>query len=162
MLHSGHARFTPAAVVGLVILCGGRASAQGDAQPVNSLPNPYQTVENWAKLPEGRTWGATSAVEIDRDGRSIWVAERCGANSCAGSDLPTVLKFDPSGKLVTSFGGGMFVFPHGIHVDPDGNVWVTDGIPPGAKPEQVVGKGHVAVKFSPQGKVLLTLGKAGV
>ncbi len=56
-------------------------------QPATSLtdqPNPYRTIENWAKLPEGRTWGSTAAVDIDRDGKSVWVAERCGANSCAG------------------------------------------------------------------------------
>ncbi len=100
--------------------------------PVNDPPNPYTTVENWAKMPEGRKWGATSAVDIDRDGKSIWVAERCGANTCAGSNLPTILKFDASGKLVRSFGEGMFVFAHGIHVDGRGNIWVTDGIPPGA------------------------------
>src|SRR5438128_8234013 len=79
------------------------AVAQGGDAPTNSLPNPYQTVENYFKLPEGRTWGSTSAVEIDSDGRSIWVAERCGANSCLESNLPTILKFDPAGKLVRSF-----------------------------------------------------------
>jgi len=106
-------------------------------------------------MPEGRTWGATSAVEVDRDGRSIWIAERCGANTCAGSSLPVVLKFDASGQLVTSFGAGMFVFPRGIHVDGDGNVWVTD-----ARGKD--GKGHQVFEFSPQGQLLLTLGKAGV
>src|SRR5918996_1700824 len=84
-------------------------------------PNPYRTIEGWAKMPEGRTWGATSAVEIDKDGTSIWVAERCGANSCLNSELPVMLKFDETGKLVTSFGAGLMIFPHGIHVDPDGN-----------------------------------------
>ena len=58
--------------------------------PTNNLPNPYRTIEGWAKLPEGRTWGSTSAVDIDNDGKSIWVAERCGTNSCVGS------KLDPS------------------------------------------------------------------
>jgi len=149
------------------------------ATPVNDLPNPYNTIEGHAKLPEGRTWGSTSAVEVDKDGRSIWVAERCSANSCwdrakgVMSPLNTVFKFDPTGKLVTSFGQGMFVFPHGIHVDRDGNIWVTDGqsnlpargpgqpadAPMPAMPEKVVG--HQVVKFSPDGKVLLTLGKAG-
>ncbi len=124
------------------------------AQP-NSQPNPYRTVENWAKLPEGRTWGSTSAVEVDPDGKSIWVAERCGANTCAGSNLATILKFDSSGNLVTSFGGGMFIFPHGIFVDKDGNVWVTDG-------QGKDDKGHQVFKFSPDGKVLMTLGKPGV
>jgi sugar lactone lactonase YvrE len=143
-------------------LSGGSVYTQGNVQPVNDLPNLYATVENWAKMPEGRTWGATSAVEIDRDGKSIWVAERCGANTCAGSNLPVVLKFDASGKLVKSFGEGMFVFAHGIHVDRQGNVWVTDGIPPGAAAQAATGKGHIVVKFSPEGKVLLTLGKVGV
>ena len=133
---------------------GVNARAQTDAVP-NSQPNPYRTVENWAKLPDGRTWGSTSAVDIDRDGKSVWVAERCGANSCAGKNDPPILKFDASGKLVKSFGEGMFIFPHGIYVDKDDNVWVTDG-------QGANGKGHQVFKFSPDGKVLLTLGKAGV
>jgi DNA-binding beta-propeller fold protein YncE len=136
-------------------------------------PNPYRTIEGWARMPEGRTWGATSAVEIDKDGKSVWVAERCGANSCLGSELPVVLKFDSSGKLVTSFGSGMMVFPHGIHVDRDGNIWVTDGqdnkprrprgapadapLPPA--PAKLIG--HQVFKFSPEGKLLMTLGVAG-
>jgi sugar lactone lactonase YvrE len=164
MTHSGRVRFTLAvAIVASLALSAGKAYTQSNSQPVNDLPNPYQTIEGWAKMPEGRTWGATSAVEIDPDGKSVWVAERCGGNSCAGSNLPVVLKFDETGKLVKSFGGGMFVFPHGIHVDKQGNVWVTDGIPPGAGAAQAAaGKGHIVVKFSPEGKVLLTLGKVGV
>ncbi|MBI3666741.1 MAG: hypothetical protein HY236_11060 [Acidobacteria bacterium] len=130
-------------------MSGGRAYAQP-----NSQPNPYRTVENWAKLPEGRTWGSTSAVDVDRDG-NIWVGERCGRNTCAGRTEAPILKFDPSGKLLKSFGAEMFVFPHGICVDPDGNVWVTDG-------QGRDGKGHQVIKFSPDGKVLMTLGKAGV
>jgi DNA-binding beta-propeller fold protein YncE len=121
----------------------------------NSLPNPYRMVENWAKLPAGRTWGSTSAVDVDRDGKSIWVAERCGQNTCAGSDLAMIFKFDASGKLTKSFGGGMFIFPHGIFADKNGNLWVTDG-------QAKDGKGFQVFKFSPEGKVLMTLGKAGV
>jgi sugar lactone lactonase YvrE len=136
-------------------------------------PNPYRTIEGWAKMPEGRTWGATSAVDVDKDGRSNWVAERCGANSCLGSDLPVVLRFDETGKLVRSFGGGLMIFPHGIHVDRDGNVWVTDGqdnkprrargAPPDAPlpPPPAALAGHQVFKFSPDGKRLMTLGTAG-
>ena len=58
-------------------------AAQSSPQPTNNLPNPYRTVANYFKLPDGREWGSTSAVEIDKDGRSIWVGERCGVNSCA-------------------------------------------------------------------------------
>ena len=160
--------------------------AQSTVAPTNDAPNPYQTVEGWAKMPEGREWGSTSAVDIDKDGKSIWVGERCGKgpdgratntcwNSQAGemSKLDPVLKFDATGKLVKSFGAGMFVFPHGIHVDRDGNIWITDGqdnlprrgrgaaadapLPP--PPAKIIG--HQVVKFSPDGKVLLTLGKPG-
>ena len=138
------------------------AAAQGGGPPVNDPPNPYRTVEGWARLPAGRTWGSTSAVEIDKDGRSIWVAERCGANSCAGSDLDPILKFDSTGTLVKSFGAGVLLSPHGIFVDRDGNVWVTDCACTGT-PEQrnTAGKGHQVFKFSPDGTLLLSLGKAG-
>ena len=121
----------------------------------SNLPNPYQAIEGWAKLHAGRTWGAAASVEVDPDMKSIWVIERCGQNSCADSDLPPILKFDSSGRLVKSFGAGMFLFPHGFHVDHEGNVWVSDG-----RGED--GKGHQVFKFSPDGEVLLTLGTAGV
>jgi streptogramin lyase len=140
-------------------------------QPTNDRPNPYQTVENYFKLPEGRTWGSTSAVEIDRDGKSIWVAERCGANACAGSTLDPILHFDENGKLIKSFGAGLLVSPHGIFVDRDDNVWVTDcactvgggrgrgAETAGAAPAPA--KGHQIFKFSPDGKLLMTIGTAG-
>jgi sugar lactone lactonase YvrE len=131
------------------------AAGAQDTAPVNTAPNPYEAVAGWAKMPDGREWGATSAVDVDPDGRSIWVAERCGANSCAGSDVPVILKFDAEGRLVTSFAGGVFVFPHGITVDAKGNVWVTD-----ARGKD--GKGHQVLKFAPDGKLLMALGKAGV
>ncbi len=130
------------------------AKAEPAAAAPNSQPNPYRTVENWFRLPEGRKWGSTSAVCISPDG-NIWIAERCGANSCAGTTDPPVLEFDPSGKLLKSFGGGMFIFPHSIFVDKDGNVWVADGQGSG-------GIGHQVIKFSPDGTVLMRLGKAGV
>ena len=155
--------------------------AQGGAQmpPVNQAPNPFQTIEGHFKLSEGRTWGSTSAVDIDKDGRTVWVAERCAANSCWDaaknemSPLDTVFKFDTSGKLLLSFGKGMMIFPHGIHVDRDGNVWVTDGQDnvPRRRPGQpadaplppLLAKviGHQVHKFSPDGKLLLSLGKPG-
>ena len=118
------------------------------------LPNPYTTIEKWGQLPAGRTWGSTSAIDVAPNG-NLWVAERCGANTCAGSTLPSILEFEPSGQLVKSFAAGLFVFPHGLHVDTDGNVWVTDA-------QGRDGKGHQVFKFSPDGKLLMTLGKAGV
>ena len=131
----------------------------GAAFAQNSAPNPYRTVEGWAKLPAGRTWGATSAVYPADDGRNIWVAERCGANTCIGSDLDPVLLFDPSGNLIKSFGAKTIAWPHGIHVDGDGNVWIADALGFGEQPK---GWGHVVYKFSPDGELLMTLGKKGI
>ena len=153
--------------------------AQTAVTPTNNLPDPYVRVDGWARMPDGRSWGSTSAVEVDRDGTSIWVGERCGANTCwdaaAGRFSPSdpILEFDASGKLVKSFGAGMFVFPHGMIVDQQGNVWVTDGqdnlprlargaatgSPLPAPPSKV--DGHQVYKFRPDGALLLTLGKAG-
>jgi DNA-binding beta-propeller fold protein YncE len=151
----------------LALLAGRVLAAQPAAQPTNSAPNPYQTIEGWAKLPEGRAWGSTSAVDIDKDGTSIWVAERCGANICAGSQLPSVLEFDANGTLVKSFGQGMIISPHGIHVDRDGNVWIVDCTCTGGRGGGAGAvaldstKGHQVYKFSPDGRLLMTLGKPG-
>jgi DNA-binding beta-propeller fold protein YncE len=128
--------------------------AQTGSDP-NAAPNPYHVEENWAKLPPGRPWGMAIGVDIDRDGKSVWVFDRCAAKTCAGSSVAPIQKFDASGKLVKSFGAGMFIFPHGLFVDRDDNVWVTDG-------KAQDGKGHTVMKFSADGKLLLTLGKPGV
>lgn len=148
---------SPKTRIGLSVLAAALLTVTVQAQ--NHAPNPYRTVEGWAKLPEGRTWGATSAVYPDPDGRHIWVAERCGANLCVDSDLNPVLKFDADGNLVKSFGAGMIVWPHGIYVDDDGNVWIADAVGYAPVPD---GVGHVVLKFSPEGELLMTLGKEGV
>ncbi len=163
-VRSGHA-FAFAVIAALV--AGETAVHAQISAPTNSAPDPYRAIENWAKMPAGRTWGSTSGVGIDPDGTSVWVAERCGAFAppslmkpgtpfaCDGSNLPPILKFDSSGKLVKAFGAGLLLFPHGLHVDRYGNVWVTDGLGKD-------GKGHQVFKFGPDGKILMTLGKAGV
>jgi DNA-binding beta-propeller fold protein YncE len=136
--------------------------------PVNSGPNPYRVIRDWAQI-EGRPWGGSNGVAIDHDGKSVWATDRCSPGTtpgCLGTKANPVHEFDESGKEIRSFGGGMFVWPHGIHVDRDGNVWVTDARAPG--PEDLrkfpgeQDKGSVVVKFSPNGTVLMTLGKPGV
>lgn len=171
MMHTGTKRLLP--IVALIALTAETPSTQSSMAPVNDLPNPYEAVKNWGTLPDGRTWGSTGAINIDRDGTSVWAVERCGSHSwqagggsCAGSNLPAILKFDASGKLMRAIGGGVFIFPHGLHVDRDGNVWVADSRGPTeeelAKFPDARGKGHRVVKFSPDGKILLTIGKGGV
>jgi streptogramin lyase len=129
--------------------------AQVSYAPTNSEPNQFQPGVSWGQLPDGRKWGATAGVDLAPDG-TIWAYDRCGANLCVESTVDPILHFDTSGKLIKSFGAGMFNFPHGIHVDRDGNVWVTD------HGNAKTTRGHQVFKFNPDGKVLMTLGKAGV
>ena len=112
---------------------GGTAETD-KVQPVNSGPNPYRVIRDWAQLTlEKRPWGGSNGVAIDRDGKSVWATDRCSpgiAPGCLGTKANPVHLFDETGKEIRSFGGGMFVWPHGIHVDRDGNVWVTDARAP--------------------------------
>jgi sugar lactone lactonase YvrE len=153
--HLPRTRFIPAIAGVLVIaMFGGWAYGQANSQ-ASSAPNPYRAVEGWGKtLPDGRQWGSTNAVTVDSKG-NVWVAERCGANSCADSALDPILEFDASGKLVKSLGGGLFVVPHGVYIDKAGNIWATDN-------SGKDGKGQQVIKFGPDGKILMRLGKAGV
>ena len=129
--------------------------------------NPYATVSPWAELPAGRTFGAVGDTDVDPDGIHIWAVIRCDATSrdrfgdeCMDSNLDSILKFNQAGEVVESFGGGMFIWPHGIDVDPDGNVWVTDAVNNSRIPAGDA-RGHLVRKFSPTGKVLMTLGTPG-
>jgi DNA-binding beta-propeller fold protein YncE len=125
----------------------------------NHAPNPYETIDDWAKLSPGRIWGATSAVYPANDGKNIWIAERCGANLCVDSDLNPVMLFNADGNVLMSFGRGKITWPHGIFVDNDDNVWIADAVGYAPVPE---GVGHTVMKFSPTGELLMTLGKEGV
>ena len=143
------------AVVAAFAMSGNQSFAQGAPDP-NAAPNPYKLDEGWLKMPEGRKIGATFGLSIDRDGKSLWAFDRCAsADFCAGTNLNPIFKFDTGGKVVANFGAGMFASPHGLYADRDGNVWATDF-------RDKEGKGHTVTKFSPDGKVLMTLGKAGV
>ena len=164
---------------GVALLCHTAAHAQSSVEPGNDLPNPYISTAPWGKLPAGQSWGALNGVAIDNDGESVWVVSRCGANpdippgasaflydSCAGSSVAPVMKLDRDGNVKLAFGAGMFIFPHKLYIDRDNNVWVVDGRGPNerelkANPGEA-GKGHTVVKFNPEGKVLMTIGKPGM
>ena len=139
----------------IMIGCGGKLLYAQDTNDPNAAPNPYRMEEFTVQLPDGRKLGAPIGVEIDQsDGKTLWVYERCGADSCVGSLLNPVMKLDGNGKILANFGGGLVNWPHGFYVDRAGDVWITDG-----RGEN--GKGHTVIKFSPDGKVLMTLGKPG-
>lgn len=151
-----------------ILVCGVAIWAQGPQLP----PNPYQPpIKGWEKMPDRgltdwawrpgetkmparRAFGFATGMAFDRSG-NLWVFDRCGENSCVGSNRDPVLEFDPAGKFLKSFGAGMFVWPFSLYIDHAGNIWVTDN-------EGQDGKGHTVTKFTPDGKVLMTLGKPGV
>ncbi|OGT72724.1 MAG: hypothetical protein A3H44_06425 [Gammaproteobacteria bacterium RIFCSPLOWO2_02_FULL_57_10] len=121
----------------------------------NDLPRPYVTQRDWGELPTGVSWAAVTAVEPSPDGQFIYVVHRCAANSCADRPESPILKYDYDGRLLATFGEGLFLFPHGATVDAEGNLWVTD-----ARGNDTIG--HQVFKFSPEGEVLMTLGQRGI
>jgi 6-bladed beta-propeller protein len=170
-------------IVALVLLCacvvGRPAGAQTSRYPKpTELPNPYRLVEHWPTLPQnmnGGRWGEVIRVHVDEKG-DVWVFHRCfnvvpaGSATCVGrgSANPPILKFSASGQLLKSFGAGLFAYPHGFTVDRDGNLWATDvndeeailGV--SARNADGVVMGQEVLKLSPEGKVLMVLGKEGV
>ena len=153
-------------ILNVVVLAVALAVVGTSVHRAQVLPNPYRQVEGWAKLPDGREMGAVGKVTMDPDGEHLWAVIRCDAPGeffgfeCLDSDLDSVVKFDMDGNTVDSFGGGMFIWPHGLDVDDDGNVYVTDAVSEARTPEGDT-RGHYVVKFSPTGEVLMTLGTPG-
>lgn len=124
----------------------------------NDRPNPYTRIEPWGEAPAGNNgeWAAVIGAEGGPDG-VLYVLHRCHSNSCVDRTEPPLVKLDPrTGKQLATFGQGLMAFPHGFHIDSEGNVWTTDtgrGDAPG---------GHLVRKFSPDGELLMTLGNSGI
>ena len=147
-------RRTRLAVFAIFLLTGSAGFAQQNTL-LQDLPNRYTTFENLVTMPDGRAMGSGNAVDVDSEG-NIWVFERCGQNTCTGSNVDPILKFSPEGEILLSFGAGMFVFPHGIVVDDDDNIWVVDaGVEDGVKGNQIF-------KFNQRGEILIELGQPGI
>jgi DNA-binding beta-propeller fold protein YncE len=97
------------------------------------------TSTGFLEIPATAEVGAMSAVAVDRAHGFIYVLHRGGT---------PLLKFDDKGKYLSGWGQGLFKVPHGLRVDNAGDLWITDN-----------GAGNVR-KFSPDGKVLITLSEA--
>jgi DNA-binding beta-propeller fold protein YncE len=148
------------AVIAVCVLAVSACAVPPVAMPpphdANDYPNPYHVEEGWAKL--GRTFGGTSAVDMDPDGKSVWVFERCGTTDDGCSkikNLDPVLKFDSTGKLVKSWGKGEILYPHGIFVGRDHHVWLVEGISQSGVVADVI---H---EYTEDGKLLRTMGASG-
>jgi hypothetical protein len=142
------------ALFAIIALAEGNAHAQASYTPPNEeLPNPYRPPQPFGHLPNNRQLPFFTGITVDSNNH-VWGFARC-QGGCAGKTEDLVLEFDTSGKLLRSWGGGTFNNPHSIDVDRDGNVWLVDsGI--------ANGRGSQVFKYTPDGKLLMTLGKAGV
>jgi len=141
---------------GIAVAAIAMSAAPTYAQDPNAAPNTFRPDEGWAKQPMGRGFGSTIGLNVDRDGKSMWVYDRCGGNNCEGSKIAPLNKYDASGRVVASLAAGMTNFPHGLFVDKDGNIWITDG-----RADKDKKKGHTVTKLAPDGTVLMTLGTPG-
>jgi 6-bladed beta-propeller len=158
-MHRGMVFALPALVA--VTVCAMPAAAQNDygnpsMAPVNDLPNPY-SAKQLMPLPDRRAWGSTAGVDAAKGHSDIWAVDRCGSNTCVGSHADPLMHYDASGKLIGHMGADLFAFPHGIHVDQDGNVWVTDPLPPDGRGAGG-NVGQQVTKLSSTGEILLQLG----
>ena len=157
----------------VVLMAAGTAATTEQAKPASvanfitgeGLPNPTPTItKNWGELPAGRKWGTSAGIDIDPKDGNVWAYERCGAGTagggpvdCENNAVDPVFKFDRrTGKVLANIGKDVMVTPHGIGLDRDGNVWIADfaGNKAGTR-------GHQVHKFSPAGKLLMSLGQAG-
>jgi peptidylamidoglycolate lyase len=117
----------------------------------------YKLVKDWLKLPDSIMLGNPTGISIDIN-QNIVVFHRADRKwSLLGSmpDKPiqskTILIIDKdNGTLINSWGDNLFIMPHGLKVDDENNIWVTD-----------VGLNQV-FKFSHDGKLLMKLGEARV
>jgi DNA-binding beta-propeller fold protein YncE len=103
------------------------------------------TAETWKSvgflnLPASAEVGAMSAVAVDRAHGFIYVLHRGGT---------PLLQYDAKGKYLKGWGAGLFKVPHGLRVDGAGNLWITDN------------QLNTVRKFTPEGKLLLTIDEAG-
>lgn len=145
--------------IAAVVTIWAALGSPGEAFAGATTPSPvtYRVVHGWPSVPEGQVLGwVVSGVGVDSHG-DVFVFHRAGREWASDElDLtpiprPTVLRFDSeTGALEASWGENQFAMPHGLTVDPENNVWLTDVAL------------HQVYKFSPEGKLLMTLGERGV
>src|SRR3989304_5887115 len=157
MSHARRMRGASLAALALLAAWPAAARAQAAVQPTNDHPNPYRTIEGWAKMPEGRTWGSTSAVGSAQD-----CACPGGSAQARPGAGPQVYQFSPDGKLLMTLGkaGGAkgaeyFYQPNDVLVAPNGDIYVADGHSSADTANARL------LKFSNDGTLLASWGKKG-
>src|ERR1700680_4562936 len=126
--------------VALAVLFAAHGFAQRKASIENVPEIPYTSVPNFLKLPPGEYLGESVAVPTNSKGH-VFVYHR--------SATTRLFEFDQNGNFLKEIGKGYygFEFAHSVRVDAEDNIWTVD-------------EGtNVVTKFSPEGKVLMVLGR---
>jgi DNA-binding beta-propeller fold protein YncE len=108
------------------------AAAQSNAK--------WEVLPSWGQLPAGANWGAPSQVSTTPEGQIVFFRRM----------VPSFFVFNPDGSFVKSWGDAPYKLAHGIRIDKDGFIWVTDN------------SDNFVQKFSSDGKLLLAVGKKGM
>ena len=113
----------------------------------------YRVVNSWPSMPPGYRFDQVAGLAVNSRNEIIVFhrADRSWLSDDALIPRPTILRIDAaSGEVIDSLGANLFLNPHGLAVDHEDNIWVTDT------------RLHQVMKLSPEGEVLLVLGEAGV
>lgn len=130
----------------LLPVCAQRPDAAGQAKAtahlhalLDAAPQHVLTAEDFIVHPPAEGWelGMVSSIAVDRDG-TIYLLQR-------GDKADPVEVFDQQGRVLRSWGRGLYKTPHSIRIDPQGNVWTVDA------------ESSVVLKFTPQGQQLLRI-----
>jgi DNA-binding beta-propeller fold protein YncE len=131
--------------IGIVLLLGAAAvlvpgsRAADEKYPHVNAAVGFAVDSSWPSRPSGVQWGETSGIAVDKQDR-VYVFTRA---------KPPIQVYDTQGHFVRSWGEDVIKSAHHIKIDTEGNVWVAD-----------VGN-HTIMKFTPEGKLLRTLGTKG-
>ena len=99
----------------------------------------YKVDPDWPQRPDGVEWGQMAGVAVDAKDR-IYLHTRAN---------PPVQVYTAAGKYIRGWGQDVIGSAHYLRIGPEGNVWVADL------------KNHTIMKFTPEGKLMMTLGTAG-
>ena len=118
----------------------------------NKKENKYLPVENWPKIPSNYELGNPTGLAL-KSNQNLVVFHR-GSRSWQ-TPMPkdkikenTIIEIDnSSGEIINAWGADMFIMPHGLEIDNENNIWITD-----------VGL-HQVIKYDSNGKELMVLGK---
>jgi len=138
----GSSRLATRLILSTGLICGLVGAGVGAGQATSGQ---YTRVVGWAPPPGGAEWGQVPGMTIDAAGR-LFVFRRAE---------PPIVELDADGKVLKTWGDGTFVWPHGIRVDRDGFLWITDG-------RNRDGRGQQVFKYTRDGRLLMTLGTKGV